>query len=134
VGFFKDINKLQKQGKEMKKDWDPGQQARDATERMKAMNQQMAASNAAATAPPGDSIDATAQVVSVGMTQGMMNMDPILPVEFLVTQPGRPPMPVSATVIVPMANLSRVQAGVTLPVKMSQSNPSSIFINWAAAT
>jgi hypothetical protein len=134
MGFFKDINKLQKQGKEMKKDWDPGQQARDGVEKMKAMNQQMAAANAAAAGPPEDSVDASAQVVSVGMTSGMMNMDPILPVDFLVTQPGRPPMPVSSTVIVPMAHLSKVAAGVTLPVKISKSNPSSVVINWALVT
>ena len=132
MGFFKDINKLQKQGKEMSKNFDPGQQARDATERMKAMNEQFAAANAAAAAPPEDAVDASAQVVSVGMTSGMMNMDAILPVELLVTQPGMPPIPVSATLVVPMANLARVQAGATLPVKMSKSNPSAVSVNWAA--
>ncbi len=132
MGFFKDINKLQQQAKEIKKDWDPGQQARDATERMKALNQQMAAANAAATAPPEDAIDATAQVVSVGATAGMLNMDPIMPVEFLVTRPGVSPMPASATVIVPMAHLARLQAGATLPVRVSRSDPSALWVNWAA--
>lgn len=133
MGFFKDLNKLQKQSKEISKDWDPGQQARDATERMKAMNEQFAAANAAAATPPEDAVDATAQVVSVGQTSGMMNMDPILPVELLVTMPGAPPMPVSATLVVPMAQLSRVAAGATLQVRVSRSNPSAVFVNWAAA-
>ena len=132
MGFFKDINKLQQQSKEIKKDWDPGQQARDATEKMKQMNQQMAAANAAAAGPAADSVDASAQVVSVGMTSGMMNMDPILPVELLVNMPGQPPRPASVTLIVPMAQLHRVVAGATLPVKVSQSNPESIAVNWAA--
>lgn len=132
MGFFKDINKLQQQAKEIKKDWDPGQQSRDAVARMKAMNEQFAAANAAAAAPPEDAVEANAQVVSVGMTSGMMNMDPILPVELLVSLPGRPPMPVSATLVVPMAHLAKVSAGATLPVKVSASNPSAVSVNWAA--
>lgn len=132
MGLFKDINKLQKQAKEISKDYDPAQQMKDATERMKQMNEQFAAANAAATAPPEDAVDATASIVSVGMTSGMMNMDPILPVELLVNLPGRPPTPISATLVVPMAHLAKVTAGASLPVRVSASNPSAVFVNWAA--
>ncbi len=132
MGIFKDVRKLTQQAKEIDKTFDPGQQARDATERMKQMNQQMAAANAAIATPPEDAVEATASVVSVGTTAGMMNMDPILPVELLLQQPGLPPRPVSVSVIVPMAQLHRVVAGATLPVKVSRSNPDSLAINWSA--
>lgn len=132
MGFLKDLNKLNQQAKEIKKDWDPGQQMRDATTRMQQMNEQFAAANAAGAPPPEDAVDASASVVSVGMTSGMMNMDPILPVELLVNMPGRPPTPVSATLVVPMAHLAKVSAGATLPVRVSASNPNAVFVNWAA--
>lgn len=132
MGFFKDVHKLSQQAKEIDKTWDPGQQARDATERMKQMNQQMAAANAAATAPPTDAVEATASVVSVGTTAGMMNMDPIMPVELLVEQEGMPPRPVAVSIVVPMAQLARLVPGVSLPVKVSRSEPNSIAVDWSA--
>lgn len=132
MGMFKDIKKLQQQSKEIDKTFDPGAQARAATEQMKAMNQQMAAANAAMAAPPADAVQASAQVVSVGAAAGMMNMDSIMPVEFLVTMPGQPPRPVSASVIVPIAQMSRLAAGATVTVRVSQSDPSSLAVDWAA--
>jgi len=132
MGIFKDIHKITQQAKEIDKTFDPGQQARDATERMKAMNQQMASAAAAMSAPPTDAVDAKAQVVSVGATAGMMNMDPILPVELLVQQEGLPPRPASVSVIVPMAQMHRLVPGAMLPVRVSKSDASSIAIDWAA--
>lgn len=132
MGFFKDLNKLNKQAKEMDKTFDPGAQAREATERMKALNAQMAGATAALAAPPTDAVEATAQVVSVGPTTGMMNMDPILPVQLLVQQPGLPPRPASVTIVVPMAQLQRVQPGAMLPVRISRSDPSAFAVDWSA--
>jgi hypothetical protein len=99
---------------------------------MKALNAQMEAANAAMAAPPADAVGATGQVVSVGMTAGMVNMDPILPVELLVQQPGMPPRPVSVSVIVPMARLPKVQPGALLPLRISKSDPNAIAIDWAS--
>ena len=50
-----------------------------------------------------------------------MNGDPIVPVELLVLQPGLPPRPVSTSVLVPVAQAHRLQAGATLAVKISRS-------------
>ena len=132
MGFFKDVNTLHKQAKEIDKDFHPGQMSRDASARMAEMNAQMQAATKAMTAPPGDGVDATAQVVSVGMTAGMVNMDPIIPVELLVTQPGLPPRPLSASIVVPQLQLHRLQAGATLPIKVSQSDPSAVAVDWSA--
>ncbi len=132
MGFFKDVHKITKQAKEIDKGWDPGAQARAATEQMKALNQQMASNAAAMTAVGTDGVEATAQVVSVGATAGMMNMDPILPIELLVVQEGMPPRPASVSVVVPMAHLHRVQPGATLPVRISRSNLSAIAVDWSA--
>ena len=133
MGFFKDVHKLKQQAKEIDKNWDPGAQAQQGIERMKAMNAQMASMNAAMAAPPEDAIEANAQVVSVGGTTGMMNMDPIMPVELLIMEDGQPPRPASVSLIVPMAQLARVQPGATLAVRISRSNPSAVAVDWAAS-
>jgi hypothetical protein len=132
MGFFKDLNTVHKQAKEIDKDFHPGQMSRDANVRMAALNQQMQQATKAMTAPPGDGVDATAQVVSVGMASGMVNMDPIIPVELLVTQPGLPPRPLSVSVIVPQIQMHRLQAGASLPVQVSQSDPTAVAVNWLA--
>ena len=130
MGFFKDIHTLTKQAKEIDKTFDPGAQARDATSRMAAMNQQFAQANAAMAAPPEDAIEATGQIVSVGTTTGMLNMDPIVPVELFVLADGLPPRPVSASLVVPMAQLARLQPGATLNVRVSRSDPSAVAVVW----
>jgi hypothetical protein len=131
MGMFKDLKKITQQAKEMDKTFDPGAQARAATEQMKQLNQQMASASAALTAPPEDAIDATAQVLSVGAASGMMNMNPILPIELLVTMPGGAPMPVSTSVIVPTGQIPQLSAGAQIKVKVSKANPSSLAIDWS---
>jgi len=127
MGFFGDISKLNKQAKEIDKDFHPGDQARAATEKMKAMNESFAAANTALTTGR----PAKAQIVSMGMTAGSMNADPIMPIDFLVLEEGKPPRPVTAQVVVPYAQLYRVIPGGTLAVRVSETDPNSIAVDWA---
>ncbi len=133
MGFFKDVHSLSKSSKEMGKTSDPGARMSEMTAKMGDMNQMLAQSNAALSALPLDGVDASAQVVSVGLATGSMNGDPIVPVELLVLQPGLPPRPVSTSVIVPVVQLARLQAGVTLPVKISRADPSALAVDWLTA-
>ena len=131
MGFFKDIHTLQKQAKEIDKTWDPGAQAQAANQRMAEMNQMMSQATAALASPPEDGIEASAQVVTAGNPTGMLNTDPIVPVELLVIQDGLPPRPVSLSVIVPTLQLHRLQNGAVLPVRISRSDPSALAVDWA---
>jgi hypothetical protein len=126
MGFIGDLNKLNKQAKEINKTWDPGAQMQDALGRMKALNESMAEANKAMT----DGVPGTATVVAVGPSTGMMNMNPMMQVDLLVTQQGGLPRPVSQQLVVPMQHLARLQAGATLPVLVSQSDPSNVAIMW----
>ena len=128
MGFFGDIAKLSKQAKEIDKTFDPGAQARAATEKMKAMNESMAAATTALTS----GIPAKAQIVSMGITAGSMNADPIMPVDLLVMQEGRPPRPVSLSVVVPMSQMYRMIPGTMLAVRISETDADSVAIDWAA--
>ena len=128
MGFFKDVAKITKQAKEIDKTFDPGAQARASVEQMKAMNASMAAATAALTT----GIPAKAQIVSMGVTTGSMNLDPIMPVDLLVMQEGRLPRPVSLSVVVPMSQMSRMIPGGTLAVRINETDPNSVAIDWAA--
>jgi hypothetical protein len=126
MGFFKDVHKLNQQAKEIGKDWDPGAQARDAMAQMKAMNESMQQATQAMT----DGVPGTAQVVSVSAATGMVNYNPTMQVELLVSQQGGPPRPVSKEMIVPMAYTSRLQPGATLAVMVSASDPNAVAVMW----
>jgi hypothetical protein len=128
MGLFKDMAKLTEQAKEIDKTFDPGAQSRDAVEKMKAMNASMAAATAALTT----GVPAKAQIISVGMSAGMMNADPIVPLELLVMQEGRPPRPVSLSTVVPMTQMSRMIPGTTLAVRIAETDPNAVAIDWAA--
>ncbi len=73
----------------------------------------------------------TAQVLAVGPSSGMVNNDPILPVDLLITMPGRPPRPVSESVVVPAQQVPRLVPGAMLPITVSLSHPAVVTINWA---
>jgi len=131
MGFFKDVNTLKKMGKEAQKTSDPGAQARDATARMRAMNEAYAATNDLA-ADPADAVTGTVQVVAVGMTAGMVNMDPMLSVNVLVLGTGLPPVPAQVNLVVPTAQLHRLVAGASLPARISRTDPTVFTVDWAA--
>jgi hypothetical protein len=126
MGFIGDLNKLNKQAKEINKTWDPGAQAQDALAKMKALNESMTETAQAMT----DGVPGTAQVVAVGPSTGMMNMNPMMQVDLLVTAQGGMPRPVSKQLVVPMQHLVRLQVGATLPVMVSQSDPNGVAIMW----
>jgi hypothetical protein len=126
MGFIGDLNKLNKQAKEIGKNYDPGAQMQDALSKMKAVNESMAEASQAMT----DGVPGTAQVVAVGPSTGMMNMNPMMRVDLLVTAQGGMPRPVSKQMVVPMQHLVRLQVGATLPVLVSQSDPDGVAIMW----
>ncbi len=126
MGFIGDLNKLTKQAKEIDKNWDPGAQMQDALAQMKAVNESMADAGKALT----DGVPGTAQVVAVGPTTGMLNMNPLMQVDLLVSGPGGIPRPVSRQMAVPMQHMARLQVGATLPVLVSQSDPDGVAIMW----
>src|SRR5207248_2575165 len=108
MGFFKDIRTVTKQAEEIDKTFDPGQHS-----------------------PPEDAVTATAQIVSIGASSGMVNMDPIVPLELLVRASGLPPRPASISAVVPMTQLGRLQPGAQLNVRVSRSDPTAIAVIWS---
>ncbi len=129
--FLKDSKTVGKQSEESSENSDPGSAMQGGVARMQALNEQLAQMNAALSAPPGDAVEASAQVMSMGTSTGSLNNDPIVPLELIIFQPDGPPRPIAISVVVPLTQLHRLATGATVPVKLSASNPDALAIDWS---
>lgn len=129
MGFFKSMNELSKQGKEMQKNMDVGQMMGDAQQKMAEANQMMAAQTAAANlAMTGK--DATATINNAAQTGAMVNMQPTLQFDLTVFPDGGVPYPAQVTQVVEQVYLSKAAAGQTVKLKVDQNDPNTIWIDW----
>ena len=129
MGFFKDVNKLKKMGQEMQANDDPAARMRDATAQMKQLSDSMAGQNALA-ADPTDAVGGTVTVTGVGVSTGMVNMNPILQLDVMVQGDGLMPMPASRQVTVPMGQMARLVPGTAFSARISKSDPTTFTILW----
>lgn len=135
MGFFKDIKKLNDQGKEMREQYPVQDQLANAQASMAQANQmmaQMAASSAQATAAMTNGVDAYATITTAQQTGAMMNFNPVVDLDLLVMLPSGVPMPVRRQEMVMQIHLPRCQPGSRLKVKVDPANPTGLWIDWAS--
>jgi hypothetical protein len=133
VGFFKDVNQLSKQGRAIRDSMPPpSEQMAAAQAQMAAITAQMNQQASAAGAVAADGIAGTAQVLSAAQTGALVNFNPAVRVELLVTVPESPPYPVSLETVVPQLHLARVQPGATVPVRVARADRTQVMLDWAA--
>lgn len=132
MGMFKSMRDLQKQAKEIDKDYDPGQQMKDGMARMQEANEMMAqqtqAANIAMNGTP-----AKASIVSVAQTGAMVNFQPTMAIELNVFPDGQPPYPVTVTQVVEQHYLAKAAPGQQVAVKVDPQNPQTVWIDWAGS-
>lgn len=132
MGFFKSLNDLNKQAKEIDKTFDPGQQMKDGMAQMEAANQMMAQQTQAANLAMTGT-DATGSIVNVAQTGGMVNFQPTMQIEMTVFPAGGAPYPVSVTQIVEQMYLAKAVPGSQVKLKIDPSDPSIAWIDWAGS-
>lgn len=132
MGFFKSMNDLNKQAKEINKNFDPGQQMQDGMARMQEANAMMAAQTQAANLAVSGK-DGEASVTAVAQTGAMVNFQPTMAIELTVFPEGGVPYPASVTQIVEQPYLAKAAAGQQVKVKIDQSDPGVIWIDWAGS-
>lgn len=131
VGFFKDARKLTKMGRELQKSMpSAGEQMAQAQQQMAALTAQMNQQAQAAQAVAADGVAGTATVISATQTAAMVNYNPTVQLELLVTVPEHPPYPVTVQAVVPQLHLARVQPGATIPVNVARSDRQQVLIDW----
>jgi hypothetical protein len=131
MGFLRSISDLQKQAKEIDKDFHPGQQMKDAKIRMAAANEMMAEQTKAAQAAVSG-IDGMATVLAVRQTGAMINFNPSVEIDLTVLPAGRPPYPATVRQTVPQIHLARLQPGAALHVKIDPGDAQSVWIDYTA--
>jgi hypothetical protein len=127
MGFFKDVNELRKMGKEASRNFDAKATMANGMAQMQAA-QNMLAQHTVATQLAGNGEPATAQVLAARDTGTMINMQPVLEIDLLVSRDGQPPYPATVSQMIPNAQLGTVAPGATLAVKVDPSNPQTVLI------
>ncbi len=135
MGFFRDLKKLNDQGKRLRDKHPVSEQIADASAKLTsatAMMQQMvdAQNNAGRVLSHG--VDATAFITGVRQQPGLFNHSPIVELDLLVTIPNGVSVPVSRTEVVSLLHLARASVGSKLAVRVDPTDPKAIWINWAA--
>ena len=128
MGFFKDINTLKKQGEEMRKNMDVGSRMAQARASM-ANAQAMMAEQTAAANVMATGLDATATVVAVRPSRGMVNFQPIMALDLTVMPPGGAPYPVTVSQAVAPNLVGQLAPGASLRVKIDPQNPQTLWID-----
>jgi hypothetical protein len=131
VGFLKDVRKLSKVGNEMLDSMpSPAVQMAAAQEQMAAITAQMDQQAQAGQAVAADGVAATATVLAAVQTGALVNFDPGVRLDLLVTVPGQPPYPVSLDTVVPQIHLARVQPGASVPVRVARTERDQVILDW----
>ncbi|MFL5847265.1 MAG: hypothetical protein ACJ762_21520 [Solirubrobacteraceae bacterium] len=128
MGFFKSINELNKQAKEMDKTFHPGQMMADGQAKMAAATAMMAAQTQAANAS-ANGLDATATVVALRQGTAMINMQPLVEIDLTVIAPGRPPYPATVKQVIDQVSLARLTPGSSVAVKVDPVDAGSVWID-----
>ena len=127
MGFLKDVNELRKMGKEASNNFDAKATMANGMAQMQAA-QNMLAQQTIATQLAGNGEPATAQVLAARDTGTMINMQPVLEIDLLVSREGQPPYPATVSQMIPNAQLGTVTPGAMLAVKVDPSNPQTVLI------
>jgi hypothetical protein len=127
MGFLKDVNELRTMGKEASKNFDASSTMADGMARMQSA-QDLLAQQAVATQLAGAGEPATAQVLAARDTGTLINMQPVLEIDLLVTRAGSPPYPATVSQLVPHAQLGALTPGATISVRIDPTNPAVVSI------
>lgn len=135
MGFFKDVRKLNKMGKEAYMNMDVKGQMAEATAAMAQTQQQMAQQTAAAelAAQPENGIAGTATITAVRPTGMLVNYQPVVELDLLVAPTGRAPYPVTVSDHITVTNRMVCVAGRAVPVTVDATDPNVVWIDWVTA-
>jgi hypothetical protein len=132
MGLLRSLRRLDRVGKEIGRDWDPGAQVTLAQQHMAAASTMLDAQTRAARAA-ADGIPATAIVVSVRDGIGMVNYQPIAEIELTVLPEGGAPYPVTVRQALGIPQLGSLQPGTRLSVRIDRDDPTAVWLGPATA-
>jgi hypothetical protein len=128
--MISDYRSIMKKSKTIRANQDVGASMAEMQSKLEALNASMAptAQGRAIT----DGVLCSATVTSIRQTGAMINMAPACEIGLLVLIPGRPPLPLIRSEIVPTLYASRALPGQQVSVRVMADDPDDLFIDWAA--
>jgi hypothetical protein len=135
MGFFQDLRTLSKQGRALSEQYPVQQRLAYASAQLSAatsMLEQSTKQQAAGQRLLTDGVDAVAVVTAARQTNALMNHNPMVEIDLLVTMPSGAHIPVRRTEVVPLLHLARVQVGSRLLVRVDPADANALWINWSA--
>jgi hypothetical protein len=133
VGFLKDLKKLNDLGRQAEASFDPAAMTASAQGSLADLTAHMRQQVAAGQAVQATGVAGSATVVAATQTGALVNFNPVVRLELLVTVPGRPPYPAAVETVVPQIHLVRVQRGATVPVSVAAADPAQVLVDWSRA-
>jgi hypothetical protein len=139
VGFFKDARKLNKMGKQMYMDMDVGAQMQQAQASMAQAQQfmtqqtQAAQMGAQVAAAPGDALRGTATITALRNTGMLVDYQPVVEIDLLVTPEGQAPYPSTQTATITVENRMVCSPGRAVQVAIDPADRTRIWIDWAGS-
>jgi len=132
MGFFKSLNDLTKQAKEIDASLPPMEQRMaDAMAQMQQANAFMAQQTEAAQAAfDPAAVAGQAQVLAARDTGIRVNFNPTLELDLLVHLPGQPPYPITTRATVSQVHLGLVQTGSAVRVRVNPATPQVVHLDW----
>lgn len=132
MGVIKSYRQLSKQTKEIRKNAPPvGERLAMMGDRMAEAQEMMAAQTQAANLA-ATGITATATINAVRQGSSMINFQPVVELDLVVLAPGRPPIPVTLSQVVPQVYLTKAQPGSQVAVKVDPTDANTVWIDWAS--
>lgn len=131
MGFLKDLRKLSKTGNEIQASMpSPADQMAAAQAQMAGLTAQMSQQAQTTQAVAADGLLGTASVLSATQTGALVNFNPAVQLELLVTVPDHAPYPVTLQTVVPQLHLARIQPGATIAVNVARTDRQQVLIDW----
>jgi hypothetical protein len=139
VGFFKDVRKLNKMGKEAYQNMDVQAQMAQAQAGMAQAQQFMAQQTAAAqlgaqvAAVPDNALPGSATITALRDTGMLVNYQPVVELDLLVTPDGQAPFPLTQSATVTVENRMVCHPGREVKVAIDPVDRTNVWIDWAAS-
>jgi hypothetical protein len=135
MGFFKDVRKLNKMGKEAYQSMDVQAQMQQATASMAQAQQLMAQQTAAleVAAAPENALPGRAAITALRDTGMLVNYQPVVELDLLVTPEGLPPYPVSLSATITVLNRMVCHPGREVQVAIDPVDRTNVWIDWTAS-
>lgn len=133
--LFRDLRRLNRQASKLREQYPVDVQLADAAAKLAEATstmEAMTASRERAAHVLANGVDAIATVTAARQRPTMINHQPVVELELVVTMPSGAPVPVRRTEVVRLLDLPRAQVGVRLAVRVDPGDPSAIWIDWGA--